>query len=64
MKNGITEEEMERMKAQGVRFYDSPEEQEKAYLQDGLRRTPEERFRFLMLLMKEGVLMNKAVRLK
>jgi len=52
MKNGITEEQMEGLKKMGVKFYNSPEEQELDYLREGLRRTPEERFYFLMKLMK------------
>lgn len=57
MKNGITEEEMVEMKALGVRFYNSAEEQGEAYLKDALARTPEQRFLFLTMLMKEGRVM-------
>ena len=64
MKTGIPEEEMTRMKALGVRFYDSADEAELDYLREGLRKTPEERYRFLMMLMKEGLLMKNAIRLK
>ena len=60
MKNGITEQQMEEMKAMGVKFYDSPEEQELAYLKDALKRTDEERFVFLMNLMKLQRLMKQA----
>ena len=64
MKNGITEAQMEEMKAMGVKFYDSPEEAELDYLRQGLKRTPEERFRFMTMLMKEGIVMKKAVFVK
>ncbi len=60
MKNGVTEEQMAEMKAMGVKFYDSPEEAELDYLREGLKRTPEERFRFLMMLMKMQETMKKA----
>ena len=46
MKNGLTEEQMEEMKKIGVKFYNSPEEQELEYLREGLKRTPEERYFF------------------
>ena len=59
MKNGITEQQMAEMKAMGVKFYDSPEEQELAYLKDALKRTDEERFVFLMNLMKLQRLMKQ-----
>lgn len=52
MKNGLSEQQIEEMKAMGVKFYNSPEEAELDYLREGLRRTPEERFLFLMKLMK------------
>ena len=52
MKNGLTEGQMEEMKKMGVKFYNSPEEAELDYLREGLKRTPEERFLFLMKLMK------------
>ena len=64
MINGITEEQMAEMKAMGVKFYDSPEEAELDYLREGLKRTPTERFQFLMMLMREGRAMQKAVRIK
>lgn len=60
MKNGLTQTQIEEMKAMGVKFYDSPEEQELAYLREGLRRTPEERFLFLMKLMKIQETLKKA----
>jgi hypothetical protein len=64
MKNGLTEEQMEEMKAMGVKFYETAEEAELDYLREGLKRTPEERYLFLMMLMKEGRAMQKAVRIK
>lgn len=64
MKNGLTEAQIEEMKAVGVKFYDSPEAAELDYLREGLRRTPEERYLFLMTLMREGRAMQKAVRIK
>lgn len=60
MKNGLTEEQMEEMKAMGVKFYNSSEEAELDYLREGLKRTDEERFLFLMHLMKWQRLMKKA----
>lgn len=60
MKNGLTELEIEQAKALGVRFYESPEEQELDYLREALKRTPEERFCFLMKLMKMQETMKQA----
>ena len=60
MKNGVTEEQMAEMKAMGVKFYDSPEEQELAYLKDALKRTDEERFLYLMHLKQWQRLMKGA----
>ena len=64
MKNGLTEIEIEQAKALGVCFYESPEEQELDYLKEGLKRTPQERFVFLMMLMREGEAMRRMVRTK
>ena len=60
MKNGLTEAQIEEMKAMGVKFYESPQEQELAYLREGLHRTDEEKFLFLMHLMKWQRLMKGA----
>lgn len=60
MKNGLTEAQMEEMKAMGVKFYESPEEQELNYLKEGLARTDEERFFYLMRLMNTGRLLKQA----
>ena len=60
MKNGLTEAQMEEMKAMGVKFYESPEEQELDYLREGLRRSDEERFLYLMKLMNIGRLLKQA----
>lgn len=60
MKNGLTDEQIEEMKAMGCKFYESPEEAEWEYLREGLRRTPEERYFFLMMLMREGRAMKTA----
>ena len=60
MKNGLTEQQIKHMKAMGVKFYESPEEAELDYLREGLKRTPEERYFFLMMLMREGRAMKTA----
>ena len=43
----------------GIRFYSSQEEQEMAYLKEALNRTDEEKFLFLMNLMKIQNLFKK-----
>lgn len=52
MKNYPHNEANQKAKEEGIRFYSSAEEQELAYLKEGIKRTHEERFLYLMKLMK------------
>jgi hypothetical protein len=52
MKNGLTDSDIQKAEAIGVRFYNSAEDKELSYLEEALNRTDEERFVFLMNLMK------------
>ena len=60
MNIGLSDSEKKKAEEAGIRFYSSPEEQELAYLKEGLARTPNERFRFLMHLMDMQRVMQKA----
>ena len=44
---------------EGIRFYSSPEEQDRARLKEAILRTDSEKFFFLMNLMKLQKLMKK-----
>ena len=60
MNYGISDSERKKAEEAGIRFYSSAEEQELAYLKEGLARTPTERFQFLMHLMNMQRVMQKA----
>jgi len=60
MNNALSETEKKKAEEAGIRFYSSPDEQELAYLREGLARTPSERFQFLMHLMNMQRVMQKA----
>lgn len=60
MNNGLSDIERKKAEEVGIRFYSSPEEQELAYLKEGLARTDKERFLYLMNLMKLQRVMKKA----
>ncbi|MDB5206289.1 MAG: hypothetical protein JWR72_1364 [Flavisolibacter sp.] len=60
MKNYPQNIDVQKAEEAGIRFYSSSEDQELAYLKEALKRTDEEKFFFLMNLMKMGQVMSKA----
>ncbi len=52
--------DVQKAKEAGIRFYNSSEAQELAYLKEALKRTDEEKFLFLTNLMKMQLIMQKA----
>lgn len=59
MKYGLTGSEIQKAKSMGIRFYQSSEENEMAYLKEALKRTDEERFAFLLNLMEMQRIMKE-----
>ena len=52
--------DFEKAKAAGIRFYASPEEKEMAYLEEAMARTDQEKFLYLMNLIKMQRVMKRA----
>ena len=52
--------DFEKAKEAGIRFYESPEEKEIAYLKEAMARTDKEKFLFLMNLIRIQRLMKRA----
>lgn len=60
MKNYPQNIDIQKAEEAGIRFYSSGDDQELAYLKEALERTDEEKFLFLMNLMKMGKVMSQA----
>jgi len=59
MKNYPHNIDVQKAEEAGIRFYNSSQEQELAYLKEALKRTDEEKFLFLTNLMKMQLVMQK-----
>ncbi len=64
MSDHIPNEDIQKAKEAGIRFYTSQEEKNLAYLKEGMARTDKEKFLFLMNLMRLERIMKRTSRNK